>query len=150
MITDPFQDGGRGEGDTPSFISLTIKLRTEYFVHFLCIVSTPQAALTGEAKGTREATKQLGEHVKALGAAYSSSESNMDALCQSLRRLEARQEEQHLFAGGITEQLVARQHTQARKGAVSVRWAYEEINRFPGGCGGFVVRGVDCHAFLTG
>ncbi|CAM9151764.1 unnamed protein product, partial [Laminaria digitata] len=77
-------------------------------------VAILEAALTGEAKGTREATKQLGEHLKALDAAYSGSESNMDALCQSLRRLEARQEEQHLFAGGITEQLVARQQTQAR------------------------------------
>lgn len=52
----------------------------------------------------------------------------MDVLCQSLRRLEARQEEQHVFAGGITEQLVARQQNQARKGAVSVRGLIRKKN----------------------
>lgn len=90
---------------------------------FSCFLSTPQAALTGEAKGTREATRQLGEHVKALGAAYSGSESNMVALCQSLRRLETRQEEQHAFAGGITEQLVSRQQIQARQ-----RWPLRTLS----------------------
>lgn len=53
-----------------------------------------QAALTGEAKGAREATKQLGAQLQALDSEVSGSENKMSSLLQSLRVLEKRQKDQ--------------------------------------------------------
>lgn len=64
-------------------------------VRFGC---TFQAALTGEAKGAREATRELGAQVQALGSDVSESESKMSSLLQSLRMLEKRQLEQQSAA----------------------------------------------------
>ncbi len=57
-----------------------------------------QATFAGEAKGAREATKQLGVQVKALGSEVLGSEDKVDSLLESLRMLERRQKEQHSAA----------------------------------------------------
>lgn len=74
-------------------------------------IHIPQAAFTGEAKGAREATKQLGAQVQALDSEVSGSENKMSSLLQTLRMLENRQKEQlsaaisAKSARGETEQL---------------------------------------------
>lgn len=86
-------------------------------------VRIPQAAFTGEAKGSREATKQLGAQVQALDSEVSGSENKMSSLLQSLRILEKRQKEQLLAATQAksardeTEQL--REHVRVLDAAVS-------------------------------
>lgn len=82
-----------------------------------------QAALTGEAKGAREATKQLGVQLKALDSDVSGSETKMSSLLQSLRVLEQRQKDQLSAATEVkrardeTEQL--REQVRALSGIVS-------------------------------
>lgn len=71
----------------------------QYSIKFVVRVDcTSQAALTGEAKGAREATRQLGAQVQALGSDVCESESKMSSLLQSLRMLEKRQLEQQSAA----------------------------------------------------
>lgn len=70
---------------------------------------TPQAVFTGEAKGAREATKQLGAQVQALDSEVSGSENKMSSLLQSLRILEHRQKEQ---LSAATEAKSARHETE--------------------------------------
>ncbi|CBJ27886.1 hypothetical protein Esi_0086_0080 [Ectocarpus siliculosus] len=53
-----------------------------------------EAAFKGEAKGAREATKQLVAQVQALDADVAGSERKMSSLLQSLRQIESRQREQ--------------------------------------------------------
>lgn len=69
----------------------------------------PQAAFTGEAKGAREATKQLGAQLQALDSEVSGSENKMSSLLQSLRILEKRQKDQLSTA---TEAKRARDETE--------------------------------------
>lgn len=91
----------------------------------LCMptVRDPQAAFTGEAKGAREATKQLGAQLQALDSEVSGSENKMSSLLQSLRILENRQKEQLSAATeakrtrGETEQV--REQVRALSAAVS-------------------------------
>lgn len=70
----------------------------------------------GEAKGAREATRQLGAQVKVLGSDVSESESKMSSLLKSLRMLEKRQQEQQSTAADArtarneTEQLREKVH----------------------------------------
>ena len=82
-----------------------------------------QANFTGEAKGAREATKQLGAQLKALDSEVLGSEGKIDSLLESFRKLEKRQKEQHSAAAeaksarGEAEQL--REQVHALRAAVS-------------------------------
>ncbi|CAM9766546.1 unnamed protein product [Ectocarpus fasciculatus] len=82
-----------------------------------------EAAFKGEAKGAREATKQLVAQVQALDTDVSGSERKMSSLLQSLRKIESRQREQLSVAEEArkakdgTEQL--REQVRALSAAVS-------------------------------
>ncbi|CAM9150550.1 unnamed protein product [Ectocarpus sp. 12 AP-2014] len=82
-----------------------------------------EAAFKGEAKGAREATKQLVAQVQALDADVAGSERKMSSLLQSLRQIESRQREQLAVAAEArkatdgTEQL--REQVRALSAAVS-------------------------------
>ncbi|CAM9852110.1 unnamed protein product [Ectocarpus sp. 6 AP-2014] len=82
-----------------------------------------EAAFKGEAKGAREATKQLVAQVQALAADVAGSERKMSSLLQSLRQIESRQREQLSVAAEArkatdgTEQL--REQVRALSAAVS-------------------------------
>ncbi|CAM9761139.1 unnamed protein product, partial [Ectocarpus sp. 13 AM-2016] len=82
-----------------------------------------EAAFKGEAKGAREATKQLVAQVQALDADVAGSERKMSSLLQSLRQIESRQREQLSVAAEAkkatdgTEQL--REQVRALSAAVS-------------------------------
>lgn len=78
-----------------------------------------QAIFTGEAKGAREATKQLMEQVQALGAAASGSETKVTSVHKELRLLEKRQQEQQSAVAARAGEAISRQQMQARK-----QWRY--------------------------
>eukprot|EP00903_Cladosiphon_okamuranus_P005748 g5703.t2 len=86
-------------------------------------VAKIEAAFTGEAKGARQATKQLGAQLQALDSEVSSSQNDMSSLLHSLRILEKRQKEQLSVAAEVkrsrdeTEQL--REQVRVLSAAVS-------------------------------
>ena len=98
------------KGKTLDRIPREVRLETEACL-VLCLpaVRKPQAAFTGEAKGAREATKQLGAQLQALDSEVSGSENKMSSLLQSLRILEKRQKDQLSTA---TEAKRARDETE--------------------------------------
>lgn len=70
----------------------------------------------GEAKGAREATKQLGQQVHTLDSAVSESERKMGSLHQALRLLETRQQQQNSMVGAAREEdILSRKQIQARE-----------------------------------
>ncbi|CAM9392979.1 unnamed protein product [Ectocarpus sp. 12 AP-2014] len=89
-----------------------------------------EAAFKGEAKGAREATKQLVAQVQALDADVAGSERKMSSLLQSLRQIESRQREQFSVAAEArkatdgTEQL----REQVRTLSVAVSGSDSKMN----------------------
>lgn len=80
----------------PCTCTREIHISQQYYI--VRVHCAPQAAFTGEAKGAREATRQLGAQVQALDSEVSGSEDKMSSLLQSLRMLEKRQHEQQSAA----------------------------------------------------
>lgn len=72
-----------------------------------------KAAFTEEAKGAREATRQLIEQVREVGSAASGADSKMTLLYQALRLVEKRQEEQQVaVAATRMQEELSRQEIQ--------------------------------------
>lgn len=72
-----------------------------------------KAAFTGEAKGAREATRQLIEQVREVGSVASGADSKMTSLYQALRLIEKRQQEQQVaVAATRMQEEISRQDIQ--------------------------------------
>lgn len=72
-----------------------------------------KAAFTGEAKGAREATRQLVEQMQEVASAASGADSKTTSLYQALRLIEKRQEEQQVaVAATRMQEQLSRQEIQ--------------------------------------